>query len=269
MGHGGRVSGPVAITGAEGHVGRNLQRRLADLDNPFWALDRNDDWEPAIRDAKTVIHLAGTLQPQPPNNYQTANLGTVRRVVSVMPKGQRLVFLSYVGADAQSNNAYLRAKGEAEQLIRESHIPAVIFRSTLIYGTGDDIGPSFAAYRSGRGRAITVIGDGTQRVSPIHVDDVTEMLMAAGLDRSTTPGTFDIGGPETFTLDQFVGLLNSDDVKLRHLPARLAPLLARVLPKLTPALVEVLLVDSVTGTDPEVTAASFGVVLHHPTTVSS
>lgn len=268
MSRGGRVSGPVAITGAEGHVGRNLQRRLADLDNPVWSLGRNDDWDPAIRDAETVIHLAGTLQPQPPNDYQTANLETVRRVVAAMSPGQRLVFLSYVGADAQSNNAYLRAKGEAEQLIRQSHVPAVILRSTLIYGTGDDIGPSFATYRSGRGRAITVIGDGTQRVAPIHVDDVTEMLMAAGLDWSTTPGTFDIGGPETFTLDQFVRLLNADDVKLRHLPARLARLLARVLPRLTPALVEVLLFDSVTGTDPGVTAARFGVILHHPTNPS-
>lgn len=109
--------GPVAVTGADGHVGRSVQTRLADLANPVRALDQSDDWPPAIADAEAVIHLAGTLQPKRPNTYQAANIETTRRVLDAVAESevQRIVFLSYIGADPDSNNEYLRTKGQAEK----------------------------------------------------------------------------------------------------------------------------------------------------------
>jgi len=41
------LAGPVAITGADGHVGRALQGRLATLSNPIRTLGRSDDWTSA------------------------------------------------------------------------------------------------------------------------------------------------------------------------------------------------------------------------------
>lgn len=56
--------------------------------------------------------------------------------------------------------------------------------------------------------------------------------------------------------------INPLDVTVRHLPAGAARLLARVVPQLTPALVDVMTRDSVASEDPHAVAARFGVTLH-------
>lgn len=241
------LTGPVAITGGDGHVGRRLQDRLAVLANPIRALSRSDDWTTAIAQAAAVIHLAGTLQPKRPATYRAANVESVERMLEAVGKSavQRIVFLSYVGADPESGNEYLRAKGEAERLIQRSDVPSAIIRSTFIYGDLDDIGPSFVSYRSQAGGAVSVLGDGTQKLAPIHVDDLTGMLIAAALDPSAATGIFEVSGPKVSTLDAFVQSINPAGVKIRHLPAPVARLLSHVTPQLTPALVDVLLRDSV------------------------
>lgn len=259
-----RMTGPVAITGADGHVGQALQSRLADLPNPIRALGRSDDWTPAITDAEAVIHLAGTLQPKRPNTYQAANVETTKRVLDAAGGGgvQRIVFLSYVGADPNSDNDYLRAKGQAEDLIAASGIPFVVFRSTFICGDLDDIGPSFASYQTETGETVSVLGDGTQTLAPIHVGDLTAFLAAAALEPSAPNGIFEVSGPELFVLDDFIRSINPTGIKIRHLPGAIAKPLAWFLPQLTPALVDVLLSDSVASGDPTQTADQFGASLH-------
>ena len=256
-------SGPVAITGAGGHVGRALRRRLADRPNPVRALGRSDDWSAAIRDADAVVHLAGTLQPRRPDTYETANVATAQRCLDAVvgSSARRLVFLSYVGADPAADNPYLRTKGRAEQLVGDADVASVVLRSTLVYGDADDIGPSFATYRTRPGGTVWVLGDGRQRVAPIHVDDLADLIIAA-LDPAAPTGTFDVSGPAVYTLDAFVGRVNPPGVTIRHLPAAAARLLAHVVPQLTPALVDVLTGDSVTDSDPDEVAGRFGVTLH-------
>ena len=254
------LTGAVAITGAEGHVGRALQVRLADLPNRVRALGRSDDWEPAIKEAEAVIHLAGTLQPKRPNTYQAANIQTTERVLNAIANSEvrRIVFLSYAGANPDSHNEYLRTKGQAEQLIQQSGVPVVVFRSTFVYGNLDDIGPSFSSYQTTPGGAVSVLGDGSQKLAPIHVEDLAGLLAAAALDQLTPTGVFEVGGPETFTVDEFVRLINPGEVRIRHIPSLGAELLARFTPRLTPALVGVLLSDSVADGDPVATVSQFG-----------
>lgn len=255
----------MAITGADGHVGTTLQRRLARLANQVRPLRRADGWAAGFEGSGAVIHLAGTLQPKPPDTYQTANVDTVRRLIEALGRApvERIVFLSYLGADSSSDNAYLRAKGEAEKLIGDIGLPAVILRSTFIYGDLHDIGPSFAGYQARPGKTVSVIGDGTQRMAPLHVSDLTELLVAAALDPDTPTGTFEVGGPDVVALDDLVRAINPSQVRIRHLSAPVARLFARLLPQLTPALVDVLLADSVPAADPTKASSRFGVVLRH------
>ena len=208
---------------------------------------RDDDWAPVMDDTEAVIHLAGTLQPRRPNTYRSANLETVERLLDATSSSpvQRIVFLSYVGADPNSDNEYLRTKGEAEEVIRGSGIPSVVVHATFIYGDSDDIGPSFASYQTEAGRTVSVLGNGTQRIAPMHVDDLAGVLAAAALNPTTPAGTFKVSGPEILALDEFVRSINPGGVKIRHLPAPVARLLAWFTPQLTPALVDVLLSNSV------------------------
>ena len=107
-----------------------------------------------------------------------------------------------------------------------------------------------------------MLGRGDQRVAPVYVDDVAEVAVRAALDLSSPAGTFGLGGPEVLTLSQVIDLVNGRHLKQRHLPAAAAKVFARALPTLNPALVDVLLTDSL----PPAPSASdaFCVQLHRP-----
>jgi uncharacterized protein YbjT (DUF2867 family) len=255
------LGGPIAITGASGQEGSALDRRLSALRTEVRTVARGDDPATAFRDAAAVVHLGGTLRPERPSTYEEANVGTVRRTVAALAGSsvERVVFLSYVGADRHAENAYLRAKGEAEELLYRSGRDCVVFRCTHIFGPPDDPGPTVSALLAGRGRSVWLLGDGNQRVAPVYREDVVDAIIAA-LDPRTYHGRFDLPGPEELTMDDFAQIVNADGVRLRHVPPRVARALSRAAPGLTPELVDVMLADSLG--EQQRAERTFGLVRH-------
>lgn len=249
----------VAITGASGQVGSLLQERL-EGEAQVVPLGRGDDWAGAIAGADAVVHLAGTLQPRRGESYGEANVEPTRVVADAAATGscKRIVFLSYVGASASSSNAYLRAKAAAEDLLLGSGVPTTIFRCLHIFGPPGRPGPTAGAFLTNNGRAVTVPGSGRQRIQPLYVGDVVEAVAFAATRAEAATGTFDLGGPLEMSMDEFVQAINGPDVKIRHLPPPVARLAARLAPSLTPALMDLLLVDNVTGTPAADVGERFG-----------
>lgn len=254
------------ITGASGHVGGFLRRRFESMPNEVRPVGREDDDLGAFEGAKAVIHLAGTLQPTRGNRYEHANVDTVSRTLEALDRKstKRIVFLSHIGADPSSRNDLLRTKGEAEDLLRASGCDAVILRSALIYGPPDDPGPSALRFVAREGRPVNVIGTGAQRCAPVYVEDVVDALVRAALDLKTPVGTFALAGPDVLTVDEFVDLMNSAPVREHHRHPLVARIVSHLAPTLTPALVDVLLSDSLP--DGPRAAEAFGL---RPTSVGS
>jgi uncharacterized protein YbjT (DUF2867 family) len=257
-------TGPIAITGAGGHVGTAVQRALGALPNEVRPLGRGADLGAAFRDADAVVHLAGTLAPGKGDTYESANLGTATAVAAALPGTavQRVVDLSYVDADPASANAYLRAKGEAERVLAAAGPPLLTLRCPLIFGPPDDPGPSFAPFLSHGGKAVNVLGRGDQRMAPVFVQDVAAAAVAGALDPGAPSGTFSLAGPEELTLDEMIALLDGAGVRERHLTPWVARLLAHLLPQLSPTLVDVLLADSLPHDPPA--AGLLGLTLRGP-----
>lgn len=254
----------IAITGASGQVGTLLRQRLADSPHEVVALDQGGDWTAGIAGTDAVVHLAGTLQPKGRNTYQSANVETSATVAEAARRGgaSRIVFLSYVGADPASPNAYLRSKAEAEELLTGSGVPTTIFRCLHIYGPPDAPGPTAGAFLAEGNRAVAVPGSGKQRIEPLYIGDVAAAVLDAATRPEPLPGRFDLGGPEAMSMDEFVRALNGGEAKLRHLPAGLARVLARLSPSLTPALMDLLLADNVTATPAAEVGERFGFTPH-------
>lgn len=254
------MEGPIVITGASGQIGRALVRRLAASPTGVRALGRDDDLVAAFRDAVAVVHLAGTLRPEWPNTLEDANLRTMEATVAALDRSsvERVVFLSYVGADTRSDNEYLQAKAGAEELLHRTGRDYVVFRCTHIFGPPAEPGPTVSALLADAGRAVWVLGSGTQRVAPVYRDDVVEAIVAA-LDPSAYHGRFDLAGPEVLAMDEFVEVVNGGRARLRHIPPLVARALAHAAPGLTPELVEIMLADSVA--DPTRAARAFGLEL--------
>ena len=254
----------IAITGASGQVGTLLRERLAGTPARVMPLNRSDAWETGIAEADVVVHLAGTLQPQDGDTYESANVETARRVAEACRgKGvSRIVFLSYVGASADSSNEYLRAKAAAEELLLNTGIATTIFRCLHVYGPPEHPGPTAGAFLARRGKTVVIPGSGRQRIQPLYVGDVVSAVQGAALDPGAPAGSFDLGGPEQMSMDDFVRALNGPGVKIRHLPAPLARLGAAVTPSLTPALMDLLLCDNVTDTPAAEMGERFGFAPH-------
>jgi uncharacterized protein YbjT (DUF2867 family) len=258
------LTGPVAITGASGHVGTAVRRRLEGLPNEVRPLGRDADLAAAFAGADAVIHLAGTLAPGKGATYESANLDTARAVAAALAgtSVRRVVDLSYATADPDSSNAYLRAKGRGERALAAAGVPDVTLRAPYIFGPPGDPGPSFEPFLSKDGKPVLVVGRGDQRIQPVFIDDVAEAIVRAALEPDRPTGTFAMAGPRELTLDAMVALINPSGTRLRHLPPALAKVLARVVPALNPTVVQVLLADSLPR-DPSA-ADAFGVELHDP-----
>ena len=256
-------TGPVVVTGASGQVGTAVRRRFDQLPNQVRSLGRDDDLAAAFGDTDAVVHLAGTLQPRRPNTYRSANLDTALAAAAVLTSStaQRVVYLSFLTARLDSSNSYLRYKAEAEEALRSSGIPLVVFRCDHIYGPPDEPGPTASAFVAKSGR-VMLLGSGTQRLAPLYREDVVEAILHAALDPGTPTGTFQFAGRDTMSAEEFARLLNSEPIRMRRIPVLLARLLGRVVPTLTPELVDVMLGDTVPTEDVAATARRFGVELH-------
>lgn len=257
-------SGPIALTGATGHVGRAVRAHLDGLPNEVRALGRDDDLPRAVRDAETVIHLAGTLAPAKGDTYASANLGTSRAMAAAVAGSsvQRIVALSYVDADPAAENAYLQAKGLGELALADTGVPLLVVRCPWVFGPVSDPGPSFAPFLAHGGRPVTVIGKGDQRLTPVYVEDVAEALVRAAVEPEAPTGTYSLAGPDEIDLDTMLALLNGAGVRERHVPPSIARLLAHLAPQLNPTLVEVLLSDSLPHDPP--LAPELGMTMRGP-----
>jgi uncharacterized protein YbjT (DUF2867 family) len=151
-------------------------------------------------------------------------------------------------ARRDASNSYLRYKAEAGEALRSSGVPTVTVRCDHIYGPPSEPGPTASAFLAKSGR-VMLLGSGTQRLAPLYRDDVEEVILHAALDPDTPTGTFQLAGPDVVTAEEFVRLLNSKPVRIRQIPVGVAAMLERVVPTLTPELVDVMLADAVPSED--------------------
>lgn len=256
-------AGPIAITGADGHVGRWLAGRLGEMGIEARPVPREGDATAAVGGSQAVVHLAGTLAPVKPNTFELANVETVRRALEAISAAggvDRIVYLSYVGADPSSRNAYLRTKGQAEELIRESGVPHTILRCPFVIGEPSRPGPTTQAFLAHDSKPIRALGDGRQLVAPIFAGDLVSVIVCAATGEGPT-GTFELGGPETMPLDDLIHIVNHPDIHVRYTQVLVGAFVALFSSQITPALVGVMGSDSVPEGDPAEAAAAFGVTL--------
>jgi NADH dehydrogenase len=94
------------------------------------------------------------------NIYEAVDLGLTKIAVDAARASEvkpRIVYLSSVGADPSARSAYLKARGQAEEVVTSSGLPWAIARPSIITGERDD-------GRLGE-RTAAVVGDGLLAVA--------------------------------------------------------------------------------------------------------
>jgi uncharacterized protein YbjT (DUF2867 family) len=192
----------ILITGATGFVGRSLTEKL-DLDQRSYKIYDGRLEDPLMLradlvDVDTVIHLASAESRNRLRLLQrvdvdgTQNLLTECRTAGV----KRIIAPSRLNANPNSHYALLRAKGQAERLIRESGLDYSIVRSATLFGRDDAFLNVIAGLAAWTWPFVWVPGKGRVAMQPLWVEDLV-LCLAACLDRSELTGrTIDVGGIE-------------------------------------------------------------------------
>src|SRR6185295_16042818 len=118
------------------------------------------------------------------------------------------------GAAADARQVWYRAKWGGEEAVRASGLEHAIVRPSWVFGPGDRALNRFVAFHRWL-PFVPVVGDGSQRLQPVFIEDVAEILAGAAGPSAPT-GTFEIGGPEVMTMDQVLHTMM--DVRGRRKP---------------------------------------------------
>jgi NADH dehydrogenase len=159
----------------------------------------------AVTGVETVVHLVSIIKGQRSDFERIMVEGTRNLVAAAKGAGvRRIVLASALGLSEQTKDAvpYFAAKWEMERAVKESGIDYVIFRSSFVFGKDGGALPTFI--RLARLAPVTpVVGSGTLRLQPIWVEDVAEYFSrAVDLDAAANR-TFELGGPDAPTWNEF------------------------------------------------------------------
>ena len=159
----------------------------------------------ACEGVSTVVHLVAIIRGRPADFERVMAEGTRNVVAAAQDAGvRRFVLASALGLDERSKDAvpYFAAKWEMEQAVRESGLDHVIFRPSFVFGRDGGVLPTFI--RLARFAPLTpIIGSGRQRLQPIWVEDLAQYYVSAIDELAATNRTFELGGPEAVSWNEF------------------------------------------------------------------
>jgi uncharacterized protein YbjT (DUF2867 family) len=217
----------VLVTGGTGFVGPHVVHALRARETPVRALVRDparatrlaawgvelavgDVTDPAsLRAAcegvETVVHLVAIIRGRPEDFERVMAQGTRNAVAAAQEAGvRRFVLASALGLDERSKDAvpYFAAKWEMERAVQGSGLEHVIFRPSFVFGRDGGVLPTFV--RLARFAPVTpIVGPGTQRLQPIWIEDLAEYYGLAVREESAANRTFEVGGPDAVSWNEF------------------------------------------------------------------
>ncbi|MGE5590830.1 MAG: complex I NDUFA9 subunit family protein [Bacillota bacterium] len=238
--HAGKGGGPAgAMTGVAGDVLdlKGLVRILPGFDVLVIAVQFPGAPVEKPRRGQTYLHVDG---------QGTINLAAAARTAGV----KRIVYISGAGTRPGQKAPWFQAKLIAEAAVRDSGIPYTIFRPSWVYGPEDRSLNQFVAFAR-RLPFVPVIGSGRTRIQPLLVDDLADAVALCLGREAAVNQTYDIGGPQTLTMDEIIRTMLTVMGKrkpLLHTPgwlmkAAAAPLTLLPSPPFSPGAVDFVLME--------------------------
>lgn len=186
-----------------GHVGQ-IQAVRCDVTRPA-------DVEAALRGADAAINLVGILYESGRRTFHAMHVEGARNIAEACAAAgvDRLVHVSALGADPESESDYALSKAAAEMAVREVKPDAVVIRPSVVFGAGDGFLNRFAAMAS-MSPFLPLIGGGQTKFQPVYVADVAEAVARAATLPEVAGRTFELGGPAVMTFEDVLKLIRRE-----------------------------------------------------------
>ena len=262
-------SANILVLGGSGFVGRYLVPRLDEAGHVVTVPTRNRErarhlvllpkaqvTQADIHDEEqvdrlvcgqdVVVNLVGILHgrlgdsndPYGPD-FRAVHVDLMQRLVRCAQKHgvSRIIQVSALGVTdndpATLPSRYLRSKAAAEKLLRAAPVPWVVFRPSVIFGPGDSFLSLFANLQ--RWAPVVAVPHPDARFQPVYVGDVADAIVKAIADPVMLRRTFELAGPDVYTLRELVhlaGLYAGHERVVFGLPTSWGHLQAMVMEKL-------------------------------------
>ena len=218
----------ILILGGTGFIGSHVCEKLARLQVRVTVPTRRYDnarnviplplvtvLEGNIRDESTltrlvaghdaVVNLVGELHGSEAElNRAHVELPQMLARACAATGVKRVVHLSSLGAAMEAPSRYQRSKARGETAVRESGLAATILRPSVVFGAEDSFINLFA--RMQRAFAVLPLAASGAKFQPVWVEDLADAVIACLQQDDTIGRTYEICGPEVFTLKELVQL---------------------------------------------------------------
>jgi uncharacterized protein YbjT (DUF2867 family) len=211
--------GLVLLTGASGYIGGRLLRRLEESGRPLRCLTRRPDvlrsrvaartqvvagdvldrssLDGAFRGVHTACYLVHSMGGEGDfedlDRRAAANFADAARAAGVA----QIVYLGGLGG-SDDLSAHLASRHEVGELLRESGIPTVELRASIVIGSGS---ASFETVRALVEQLPVIVAPRWVETlaQPIAIEDAIDYLLAAIRLERPVDGTYEIGGTDQVT----------------------------------------------------------------------
>ena len=262
----------ILVTGANGHLGRRLIRRLlaearhqpvaavrsaraaaqlraSGVQCDIQQVDYGDaqSLKQAGAGCQALVHLAGVIKETRGNSFRQAHEDCCQALVDAALPLKRIICLGVLGTAADSANACFASRARAEAILLASPVPTLALRVPMVLGQGDHAARALAQKAEAR---LVFTFRAASREQPLASDDLIEAILAA-LAQPPANAVLTLAGPESLSRRRLIkraAAIKGRRPAIASLPLWLGMALAWLLEKAMPA--------------PPVTRAMLGVLDH-------
>ena len=211
----------IAITGANGFVGKNIRRILYKKNIKLVSIARrnfstyksekkiisanlNKNLALKLKNCVALVHLIGTGYQNISSDFENVNVQITKNTVSLCKKSgiKKIIYLSGLGVSKNSTSGYFISKYKAEQEIINSGLDYTIFRASYILGKNDPL--TKCLNNQIKNGCIIIPGSGNYHLQPIFVNDVAKIIFLSINSKQFSNKIFDLVGPEVISFHDYV-----------------------------------------------------------------
>ena len=244
----------ILLLGASGFIGREIFAALSARGHRVVAAVRNAssappfasetprivdmnralaprDWLANLEGIDAVVNCAGVLQATGSQSIEAIHAAApIALFQACEQRGvRRVIQVSAISADREAGTAYALTKLAADEHLRKMALEWTVLRPSLVIARGAYGGTALLRAVAALPFAMPVPGDGAQSFQPVHVDDLSQVVVLALETDRLLRATLDVVGPEAVTLRviledyrRWLGLAPASVVRIPRWASRLA-----------------------------------------------
>ena len=222
------ISTNVAITGANGFVGKNVRKFLYKNKVRVLGISRKNfgkystetkaqsknlleqRLQKKLKNYDALIHLIGIGVESSGSTFEEINVNLTKNTIKLCKKSgiKKIIYISGLGVSKNNTSNYFTSKYKAEQEIINSGLDYTIFRASYIIGKTDHLTKSLS--KQMKKGVIIIPGSGKYQLQPIFVEDVAKIILKSILEKKFSKKILDLVGPRKISFEDFVKLFSKN-----------------------------------------------------------